>query len=79
MNVREALEKLTEGTALGDMIWATEYARFYAPIIERALRASAEEMAEHGDLEWKAHTDYRAVLHRCVTAGVEAMVEKPND
>ena len=48
-----------------------------APKIERGLRAAAEEMAEHGDLEWKAHTDYRAVLDRCVTAGVAAMVEKP--
>ena len=44
--------------------------------IERGLRAAAEEMAEHGDLEWKAHTDYRAVLDRCVTAGVAAMVEE---
>lgn len=68
MNVREALDKLTphyDG-------WRVRDLNRLAPKIERALRASAAEMAE---LLTRVGVE-DGLVDQCVTAGVAAMVEE---
>ena len=76
-NVQGALEKLLLEAKLpeGYEPWLTddEKAIVIAPIIERALRAAAMEMGDRAGFYWKGH---EGLLDECVTAGVEAMVEK---
>ena len=76
MNVQEALWSLRHA---GTVIMFHSQAVVLAPIIEKALRVTAQKMAAllAHELQTGTRGDPKELLAKCVTAGVAAMTEGP--
>jgi hypothetical protein len=74
MNTREALEKFV---VVGGPVVGMVNANDFTPILEKGLRSSAEEMAALiAEQQTGALGDTDALIDKCITAGIAAMVEQ---